>query len=459
MRDENNNESRLNLLDSVVVALGATTLALFLFWAAGHILGIGIFEDVPAYLQSASKHLFAVITGGALSSSLLLIVRRQVSGRIPPNYLIWVAASTTFLIVAIFGLTYGIKQIKSEKTSKNLRNYQIERKITADSERAVYLIKGNFFKSSPDSTLKIEMQSPFLSDSIPEERVSFVMNSEDAGFVLEPNFKILGVCANVDSNKISILGSSWVGAARVPASVDAYNYNEHRRRFDKVEIIDGIELESLEADGIVTCAQGEGMGELEYHDKSSYNVKINAVACTCSFDSFAQGGKIVARSFEKSLDLGDVNIHEFPEEVDSNTRIAAPYYKYKYKDTLIQKFVDDVNALADSSMFHIIKLQSDDFEVISLSYLGDDYGSWNYVLYRRRNVTEWRLLYIGLGTSYGPHGSRLCQLSKKGVLLANICTNDCIFYGNNRVVSINLNTSTLSFPSNQESCSAVYESD
>lgn len=102
------NSSPPGFLDSLIVLLVSTGLALFLLWAASRIQGVTAFEQLPDWLRSSYSAVWGLILSG---TGLGLAVIKALTRKDQPtfNFLLAILGTTVVLLVAIFLLTYLFK--------------------------------------------------------------------------------------------------------------------------------------------------------------------------------------------------------------------------------------------------------------------------------------------------------------------------------------------------------------
>jgi hypothetical protein len=95
-------------LDSLIVLLASTGLALFLLWAASRIQGVTAFEQLPDWLRSSYGAVWGLILSGAgLGLGVIKALTRKDQAKF--NYLSAILGTTVALLVVIFLLTYLFK--------------------------------------------------------------------------------------------------------------------------------------------------------------------------------------------------------------------------------------------------------------------------------------------------------------------------------------------------------------
>jgi hypothetical protein len=102
------NQAPPGFLNSLIVLLVSTGLALFLLWAASRIQGVTPFDQLAPWLSSSYSAVWGVILSG---TGLSLAVIKALLRKDQPtfNYLLAILATTAVLLVAIVLLTYLFK--------------------------------------------------------------------------------------------------------------------------------------------------------------------------------------------------------------------------------------------------------------------------------------------------------------------------------------------------------------
>jgi hypothetical protein len=97
-----------SFLDSVIILLVSTGLALFLLWAASRIEGATPFDQLPDWLKSSYSAIWGLILSGTgLGLAVIKALTRKDQATF--NYLLGILGTTAFLLAAISLLTYLFK--------------------------------------------------------------------------------------------------------------------------------------------------------------------------------------------------------------------------------------------------------------------------------------------------------------------------------------------------------------
>src|SRR5437773_448725 len=95
------NQTRMGLLDSVIVLILACMVVLIALWISSQLQGVQRFEKLPDWLTKVASNVWTYLTGAA-SSTLLALARRN-SKEPRPNYLLWMFGTAIVILLIVFG--------------------------------------------------------------------------------------------------------------------------------------------------------------------------------------------------------------------------------------------------------------------------------------------------------------------------------------------------------------------
>lgn len=435
----------VNLLDVLVVILGSCTLALFLLWAGGQFVGITIFDNPPAYLQTIASNLFAVSTTGAIGSLLLIALRRQLSTQKAPPYLILIPIATLLLLATIVLLSKLIPQDRDQSRKNRISSSPL---TIAGSDGKTeqygtsYKIHSHFH--NPDNLSVVRLRhvndTPAAEQETCEQRYSKPAATKENEFpeieecqasyfeVLEGGISVFrkaayrtdfsGICRSTDGRTV-LLFNLWNGSATTEGPLISVKYDPLLKKYKESTVFAQASLpagDKEQESTLTSCKAGQ----------QSFNLPDGIFSpCACTFEQAA-----VIRSIAEELFASQVIYQK-----DSFTPAKrAPFLDMAYEALPTQKYcrgrsvafreienympppsISSTNldsflatienlgpqmqgepeqnrARANLNPFQIQRLNGEKYQITSVIY-NEAGASWSAALYRSFDSGRWKVFH------------------------------------------------------------------
>ena len=436
---------KTNLLDSLIVLLSATTLSVFVLWAAGELLGLGLFLDVPEYLRMASANVFEILATGAGLSAISFVVRRQIVNDDDnhPPYILYILGLTLVFVLTIVILAklvsaqFGDQNIDAETAGELVRmsRTSLEADHLAENEEATrLLIEGPFFSSSAHDSLILDHVSNYDEGDV----IEFHHNQSSIGKVAGYRLSFLGVCRIPDSGKLATLLSSWPGTPTIPGNLVSVTFN-NETDFLRQEIIFDVLPDSLPLEEFVLNCGGSTRYELALDEDLS-----EVLACECGYTEALKIDQIVRQGEKYANEWYDRLLHEWrldderesPDdlhfEYDERYETGVTYFNPTslIVDGEFSSYVDQLERLPLSSGVKIVRQDSTLAKVVQITYSRYHFTSFQYLFASLLEYGwSWSLIYVAPQTSKGKSPARILGFVDPMVLRVEMCIEHCGYPG------------------------------
>ncbi|HYX09212.1 MAG TPA: hypothetical protein VE912_20935 [Bacteroidales bacterium] len=113
-------KTKLSVLDTLFILFTSFSLLLLVFWMAGQLIGSDLFNELPDWTGKILNSLWGFLISGGIS---VLIYWLKPGRKNSPNYIIWILATTLFLLLMISGV-YALYP-NSSNSSPSLTQYKL----------------------------------------------------------------------------------------------------------------------------------------------------------------------------------------------------------------------------------------------------------------------------------------------------------------------------------------------
>ena len=431
-------EMKTNLIDSLIILLSSTTLAVFVLWAAGELLGLRLFVDVPVYLKVASENVFAVLASGVGLSVLLFMIRRQISleDEKHPPYVVFIVGLTFIFVLSIVLLAhavdslFGDENIDSDTAQDRVeisRSYLDSSYLEEYQHGIKLLINGPFFSHPVTDPLVLY----HISDHVKGDSVEFHRSQAYVGRVTGYRINILGLCQFSESGQLAVLLSDWPGTPTIPGGLLSITFDNNTGFLRKDRLFDIFpDGESLDEFVVKCTGEQKVAGTLESDEKST-----KVAVCECNYSRAFQVDQL-AQKMNKIAGLWNYNEEEILG-TDLEFRFSekwgedVAYFSTggPIGDGEFSSLLDDLKRLPQDSGIRIVEKQSSYFEVVQVTYSNYWFSWYQKIFVKQASDNYWTLMFDAPKTSKGKSPARVIEFVEPWVLRVEMCTASCGYPG------------------------------
>jgi hypothetical protein len=463
-----------NLIDSLIVIFGSATLTIFLLWASTTILRVDIFQQLPDYLKQISSFLSTILTTGAVASTLLILIKRQMDGKIDaPAYIFYIVGISFGLIAVIMLMAVILKFIMPPPPDDNkIAVWQSTSKANTDD----YFINGPFFSSQSKDTVEARI----TDDPEFGRKITFYRGPNVLGEHKDQTIGDVSVCKFSETGRLGVMFTAWDGAGSIPEAgmiahyerptdqvifdvlydasedqeltdVDSPEDSDQQEEFaeptsDADALSDSPEeaLEEESADfesheaQIVQCSKSQVIWPKKI-DKSS---EAMFEPCSCSFDYLVAVQRL-AENISKFTDQDfSFSIDELQEK---NGRYEWLVAEPRIVDAAwLQKQIDVFAKMGGQKSFRIERESSINYDVLLLTYYRPVYSSYQLLFTKAKIDTDWHLIYSVSPNSKAFNVIKMRKFLNDEELSVTMCVRDCQWWGHDETAQLNVKTNTFS---------------